>query len=151
MRLYAFFELRRMRLARWTAAVLLVCLGIGIFLWNVDDLRSYEATRREPVNVGAVCLAVMLTAVGMAIGGYGIALENSRFYAWRVRKAQKRNACGPDYGKDVFMAAMLLMILFGIVMGMCYPAACGLMAFVLILVCGLAFNFVPFYKKFAPK
>lgn len=219
MGLYAFFELQKMRWVRWTVVVLLVCLGIGIFLQNLDDLRNYEAACHDPVNVvavisveeergwigtyyceylsytydgaayervlyrtgesadslledgntitvtldprnpgalairmvsvGSLYLAVVLTGVAAALGLYCLALQSSRFYAWRVRRVKKRKACGPAYARDVFLLTLALIFLLGTALAMVFPSTCGLMALVLTFFCGLAGMFVPFYEKHA--
>lgn len=54
MELYAFFELRRMRWIRFGVVLLLLGMGIGVFLYHFDDLRTFEAVCQDPVNVEAV-------------------------------------------------------------------------------------------------
>lgn len=142
MMLFAFFELRQLRLLRWTSVLLLLGLGVGLFLRNMNDLRSFGA---------GVYLSVVLTAVGGALGIYGICLKNGRFYSWRSRKARRRSACGPGYAKDVFLLALILTVVISLGMAWIWPTACGLMPLVLTLICGQMFLFVLFYEKYALK
>lgn len=44
----------RHRMVQWAAVLLLICLGAGMFLWNLDDLQICEQISREPLLVEAV-------------------------------------------------------------------------------------------------
>jgi len=158
MRLFAFFELKQLRPVRWAAVLVLIGAGCGLLSLCLGDIRFLEAACEASGVASArwigdlrVYLGLLLVGFGGAVGCYGLLLQSGRFYSWRTRKARRRDAVGPDYGLDVFMLAQVLAAGISWAIGMIWPRACGLMTVMVTMVCGLAFCFIPFYKKYAPK